>query len=312
MWGQTAPAQGARQDRRAGLLWLIVAVWLLGTTAQTAGAADVTPVAAGRVASSSGLNMRAAPQIGAAVLRVLPFLTEVYILGPAVERDGYQWVPIQLKPEHGGQEGWVVRRWLVALPLNLNVPSDQSGSPGGTGQLPDPQRLRVVKGSGDAQYAALHGVRYHIADLATLGALNLSGYEQVSDAVLASLREGPTLRFHPGALLRDDAGRVWQVGNDWQRHWMPNLATFNALGLVWERVQQTPDWAVGRLPLGDPVVPPPDMVAQAIAWSQAQVGHTRWSHRCEQFVEGAYGTSRRTLRRGMPARRLSLIQAPTA
>ena len=255
MGGQTASARGSRWSRCAVLLGIAVVVWLLGATAQTAGAAPLasdTPIAAGRVATSSGLNMRAAPQTGAAVLRVLPFLTEVYILGTEVERDGHRWVPIRLKPEHGGQQGWVARRWLVAVPLSAaHAPS--SGSPGGAGLLGDPQRLRVVKGSGDAQYAALNGVRYHIADLTTLQALNLGGYQQVSDAVIASLRVGPTLRFYPGALLRDDAGRVWQIGHDWQRHWVPDLATFNALGFTWDRVQQAPDWAVGRLAQGTPL-----------------------------------------------------------
>ena len=120
MGGQTASARGSRWSRCAVLLGIAVVVWLLGATTQTAGAAPLasdTPIAAGRVATSSGLNMRAAPQTGAAVLRVLPFLTEVYILGAAVERDGYlRWVPIRLKPEHGGQQGWVARRWLVAVP----------------------------------------------------------------------------------------------------------------------------------------------------------------------------------------------------
>ncbi len=255
MGGQTAPARGSRWSRCAVLLGIAVVVWLLGTATQTAGAAPLasgTPIAAGRVAATSGLNMRAIPQTSAAVLRVLPFLTEVYILGAAVERDGYLWVPIRLKPEQGGQQGWIARRWLVALPLSV-VHAPSSGSPGGTGLLADPQRLRVVKGSGDAQYAALNGVRYHIADLTTLQALNLGGYEQVSDAVVASLRVGPVLRFYRGALLRDDAGRVWQIGHDWRRHWVPDPATFNALGFTWDRVQQTPDWAVGRLAQGSPL-----------------------------------------------------------
>ncbi len=255
MGGQTAPARDHGRSRYAALLGIAMVICLLGTATQTASAAVIgsgTPIAAGRVATSSGLNMRAAPQASAAVLRVLPFLTEVHILGAEVERDGHRWVPIRLKPEHGGQQGWVARRWLVALPLSAAHPQS-SGSPGGTGLLADPQRLRVVKGSGAAQYAALNGVRYHIADLTTLQVLNLGGYEQVSDAVLGSLRVGPTLRFYQGALLRDDAGRVWQIGHDWKRHWVPDLATFNALGFTWDRVQQTPDWAVGRLAQGDPL-----------------------------------------------------------
>ena len=255
MGWQTAPARGSRQYRHAALLWIAVVIWLSGTATPTASAALIasgTPIAAGRVATISGLNMRAAPQTGAAVLRVLPFLAEVYILGSEVERDGHRWVPIRLKPEHGGQQGWVARRWVVALPLSAaHTPS--SGSPGGTGLLADPRRLRVVKGSGDAQYAVLNGVRYHIADLTTLQVLNLGGYEQVSDAMLGSLRVGPVLRFFPGALIRDDAGRVWQIGHDWKRHWVPDLATFNALGFTWDRVQQTPDWALGRLPQGNPL-----------------------------------------------------------
>ena len=258
MGRQTARARGSRRSRHAALSWIAVVIWLLGTATPTASAALLasgTPIAAGRVATSSGLNMRAAPQTSAAVLRVLPFLAEVYILGSEVERDGHRWVPIRLKPEQGGQQGWAARRWLVALPLSA-AHSQSSGSPGGTGLLADPQRLRVVKGSEDAQYAALNGVRYHIADITTLQALNLGGYEQVSDAVIASLRVGPTLRFHPGALLRDDAGRVWQIGHDWKRHWVPDLPTFNALGFTWDRVQQTPDWAVGRLTQGDPLAAP--------------------------------------------------------
>ena len=255
MGGQTAPARGWRRYRHAALLGIAVVVWLLGAATQTVGAAPLsssTPIAAGRVATSSGLNMRAAPQTGAAVLRVLPFLTEVYILGAAMERDGYLWIPIRLKPEQGGQQGWVARRWLVAVPLSA-VHTPSSGSPGGPGPHVDPQRLRVVKGSGDAQYAVLNGVRYLIADLTTLQGLNLGGYEQVSDAVIGSLRQGPTLRFHPGALLRDDGGRVWQIGHDWKRHWVPDLATFNALGFTWDRVRQTPAWAVERLPPGNPL-----------------------------------------------------------
>ena len=143
------------------------------------------------------------------MLRVLPFLAEVYILGSEVERDGHRWVPIRLKPEHGGQQGWVARRWLVAVPLSA-ARTSSSGNPGGPGLLGDPQRLRVVKGSGAAQYAALNGVRYHIADLTTLQVLNLGGYEQVSDGVIASLRVGPVLRFFPRCA---DQGR-----------WRPRLA----------------------------------------------------------------------------------------
>ncbi len=264
MGWQTAPARGSRQYRHAALLWIAVVIWLSGTATPTASAALIasgTPIAAGRVATISGLNMRAAPQTGAAVLRVLPFLAEVYILGSEVERDGHRWVPIRLKPEHGGQQGWVARRWVVALPLSAaHIPS--SGSPGGTGLLADPQRLRVVKGSGDAQYAALNGVRYHIADLTTLNALNLGGYEQVTDAVIASLRQGPTLRFYHGALLKDPgdpAGRVWhisRIGNNWQRRWIPNPETFVALGLDWNHIRETPGWALERLPQGNPLAAP--------------------------------------------------------
>ena len=290
---QTPTARGFRQHRRTIALWLITAVWLLGSSARAVGAAppsSVNPIAAARVASDSGLNMRTAPQMGAAVLRVLPFLAEVHIVGQAIESDGHQWVPIQLKPEQGGQQGWAARRWLVALPLgSVGI---QSGGSSGTGLLSDPQRLRLIKGSSDAQYAALGGTRYHVADLDTLAALNLGGYEQVSDNVLASLREGPRLRLHPGGLLRDDAGRVWLIGNDRHRHWIPNLATFVTLGYMWEHVQQTPNWAVHRLPMGEPVVPPQGTVEQAITWSQLRVGHTRWNRLCEQFVEGAYGTSK--------------------
>ena len=246
MGGQTASARGSRWSRCAVLLGIAVVVWLLGATTQTAGAAPLasdTPIAAGRVATSSGLNMRAAPQTGAAVLRVLPFLTEVYILGAEIERDGHRWVPIRLKPEHGGQQGWVARRWLVAVPLHQSA---EPGGPGGPG-------LRLLKGSGPAQYAVVGGVRYLIADLTTLHTLRLGGYEQVTDAEIAALREGTTLRFHPGTLLRDDAGRVWQIGAGGQRHWVPDLATFNVLGFTWDRVQQAPDWAVGRLAQGTPL-----------------------------------------------------------
>ncbi len=254
MGGLIAPARGCGQYRRAGLLGLVVVVGMLWLSAPTAGAAPPgsgVPIAAARVASSSGLNMRAAPQTSAAVLRVLPYLAEVYILGQAEAHEGHRWVPIRLKPEDGGQEGWVVRRWLVAF--SLEAARTQSGSSGGTGLPADSQRLRLVKGSGDAQYAVLNGVRYHIADLDTLAVLNLGSYEQVSDGELAALRVGPVLRFFPGALIRDDTGRVWQIGHEWQRHWIPDLATFNALGFTWDRVQQTPDWAVGRLPEGPPL-----------------------------------------------------------
>ena len=246
MGGQTAPARGSRWSRCAVLLGIAVVVWLLGSATQTAGAAPLSsgaPIAKARVAATSGLNMRAAPQTGATVLRVLPFLAEVFVTGSAVERDGLIWVPIRLKPEQGGQDGWVVRRWVVAYPLH------QSAEPGGPG-------LRLLKGSGPAQYAVVGGVRYLIADLTTLHTLKLGGYEQVTDAEIAALREGTTLRFHPGALLNDDAGRVWQIGAGGQRHWVPNIATFNALGFTWDQVQQTPSWAVERLAEGAPLGQP--------------------------------------------------------
>ena len=61
MGGQTASARGSRWSRCAVLLGMAVVVWLLGATTQPAGAAPLasdTPIAAGRVATSSGLNMR--------------------------------------------------------------------------------------------------------------------------------------------------------------------------------------------------------------------------------------------------------------
>ena len=249
MGWQTSPVRGARQCGRAGLLAIAVVVWLLGSATQTAGAAPLSsgaPIAKARVAATSGLNMRAAPQTGATVLRVLPFLAEVFVTGSAVEHNGLIWVPIRLKPEQGGQDGWVVRRWVVAYPLHQSA---EPGGPGGPG-------LRLLKGSGPAQYAVVGGVRYLIADLTTLHTLKLGGYEQVTDAEIAALREGTTLRFHPGALLRDDADKVWQIGAGGQRHWVPNLATFNALGFTWDQVQQTPSWAVERLAEGAPLGQP--------------------------------------------------------
>ena len=250
MGGQTAPARGSRWSRCAVLLGIAVVVWLLGTATQTAGAAPLasgTPIAAGRVAATSGLNMRAIPQTSAAVLRVLPFLTEVYILGAAVERDGYLWVPIRLKPEQGGQQGWIARRWLVALPLSV-VHAPSSGSPGGTGLLADPQRLRVVKGSGDAQYAALNGVRYHIADLTTLQALNLGGYEQVSDAVVAPCvwdRYSASIPVRYSETMPAASGRSATIGSAIGSPTRRRSMRWALPGIVFSR-HQTGPWGVWR------------------------------------------------------------------
>ena len=135
------------------LLFLIVSGCLLGLTALPAGAApqasNPNAIAAARVAADGGLNMRGSPQMGSTVLRVLPFLTELLVIGQVLERDGHKWIPVRLTAAQGGQSGWASQRWLVAFPL------ERSSAHNGRGLLNDPQRLRLIKGSGDAQYAAL-------------------------------------------------------------------------------------------------------------------------------------------------------------
>ena len=314
----TAPRPTSAMCRRV-LLASALATLAAASRAKPAGANQPTAsLPTARVQADDGLNLRVEPRVTATVIAVLPYRSLVEVRGAAADGSGLAWLPVRTLGATL-QEGWVAQQWLVPIspppaPAAASPPADQPPAAVST-LTPLPtglwfESLQLTKGSGEAQYVVADGVRYHVADLATLRVLDLGGYRLISDKALSQLRAGPPLQLRPGTLVRGRDGRVWLVGAGGQRQWIPDLDTFYALGFAWAQVHQTADWALARVPVSVPVERPLRPASEAVSWARARLGLRRWNRLCQQFAEAAYGTTRQYLTAWAARQRLIVDPSP--
>ena len=95
--------------------------------------------------------------------------------------------------------------------------------------------------------------RRHIPDPQTFNymGLNWGAVQTISDAFWANLIPiGPPFPSRAdGTLLQGSGSEVYVMGNG-DRHWIPDPATFDALGYKWSNVQPVADADLNAIPLG--------------------------------------------------------------
>ena len=109
----------------------------------------------------------------------------------------------------------------------------------------------LLKGSGPEVFLVIDGQRRWIPDAATFDALGLDweAVRVVSDQQLNSYPRGQDYPSLPGRLVKGSGPEVFQLEKG-KRRWIPDEATFNAMGLSWEAVQVIPDQQLNIIPRG--------------------------------------------------------------
>ena len=122
---------------------------------------------------------------------------------------------------------------------------------------------RLLRAGGPEVYVMDHGVRRHITSPEALAACGYGweGIAVVSEGTLgavplgAPVEDPPCPSFQPpdGSLLRGSGPQVYRIQGGLRRH-IPNVVTFEALGLRWGEVDALPDWALAAVPIGAPLL----------------------------------------------------------
>jgi len=117
----------------------------------------------------------------------------------------------------------------------------------------------LIKGSSEKIYVVLNDYRYHLPDPATFEALqyNWDRLLWISDDEVNAIPEGTPfpsvaplsgpLRFANGTLFRGSTGNVYVLLNN-HRHWIPDEATFEAMGFEWSKIRKSSDAVLGTFP----------------------------------------------------------------
>ena len=121
----------------------------------------------------------------------------------------------------------------------------------------------LLKGSDDKVYVVLNDYRFLVPDPVTFGAMgyNWDNVLSIDDNLLKSVLEGAPLpsvpllihpfRYPNGTVLKGSGDKVYVVLNNY-RFWIPDHATFDAMGYKWENIMQYPDNVVNAIPEGTP------------------------------------------------------------
>jgi len=113
---------------------------------------------------------------------------------------------------------------------------------------------RLIKGSGPRVYVQDGGNIYHVPDLKTFECL---GYQwakivTVPDADISKLGlKRPLPSLEDGKLIKGSDARVFLV-TACTRRWIPDIETFEKMGLNWGAVMTMPDWALRQVKEGPP------------------------------------------------------------
>jgi hypothetical protein len=121
------------------------------------------------------------------------------------------------------------------------------------------ERLRAelpIKGSGPEVFLVVAGKRRWIPDEITFDALGLDwqAIRTVSDQRLNGIPRGEDYPSLPGKLLKGSSTEVFLLERG-KRRWIPDEATFNAMGLDWQAVRVISDELLNSIPRG-PDYPP--------------------------------------------------------
>lgn len=136
---------------------------------------------------------------------------------------------------------------LAILVLALLVPSFQALAQ--TTQLPEGL---LIKASGPQVDRIQNGLRRWIPDPTTFSCMGLK-WNQVQGIADSFWREIPSGTAFPsranGTLIKGSGPAIY-VMNNCQRHWIPDVATFNAHNYSWNAVQHISDADLQAIPLG--------------------------------------------------------------
>ncbi len=113
----------------------------------------------------------------------------------------------------------------------------------------------LLKGSGPQIYMMENHQLRLIPDMQTFNymGLNANAVQTVTSAVLSSIPTGPPFPSRADGTLLKGSGPAIYVMQGGDRHWIPDPATFNALGYSWGNVQTVADADLNAIPLGTQV-----------------------------------------------------------
>jgi len=117
----------------------------------------------------------------------------------------------------------------------------------------------LISGTGDNLYVVLDNYRHWIPNEVTFDAIGFKWDDilSFSDNVVNVIPEGNSfpsvaslsgpLKYPNGTLARGSAGKVYVVLNN-HRHWIPDEATFEAMGYKWREIRQLRDNVLQAIP----------------------------------------------------------------
>jgi hypothetical protein len=117
----------------------------------------------------------------------------------------------------------------MALPASIAAPAPPVSFPDGT----------LLKGSGPPVDIMQGHERRWIPDPQTFNYMGLdwSAIQTIPDAVWNSIPAGPQVPSRADGTLLKGSGPEIYLMNGGQRHWIPDPATFSALGFNWTAIQ---------------------------------------------------------------------------